>query len=254
MGSLTSVELAAAVAVTLLASFVKGAVGFAMPMVMVSGLALFLPAPLALAMLIVPTLASNLWQALRQGRAAAWASLQPFRLYLAVLVLAIMATAQLVTWLPEDALYLMLGAPITVLALIQLAGVRFRVRPGQRRRADLGVGLLAGGMGGLSGVWGPQTVLYLTALDVPKGESVRVQGVIYGVGGVALLLAHLKSGVMNAQTVPLSVLMTLPALAGMALGFRVQDRLDQDRFRRWTLIVLVLAGLNLIRKGAAGLI
>ena len=35
-----------------------------------------------------------------------------------------------------------------MLALIQLAGVRFRVRPGQRRRADLGVGLLAGGMGG----------------------------------------------------------------------------------------------------------
>lgn len=154
MESLTSMELVAAVAVTLLASFVKGAVGFAMPMVMVSGLALFLPAPLALAMLIMPTLASNLWQALRQGRAAAWTSLQPFRLYLAVLVLAILATAQLVRWLSEDALYLILGLPITVLALMQLAGVRFRVRPGQRRAADLGVGLLAGGMGGLSGVWG----------------------------------------------------------------------------------------------------
>ncbi len=254
MESLTSMELVAAVVVTLSASFVKGAVGFALPMIMVSGLALFLPAPVALAMLIVPTLASNLWQALRQGRAAAWTSLQPFRLYLAVLVLAILATAQLVTWLPEDALYLILGLPITVLALMQLAGVRFHVRPGQRRAADLGVGLLAGGMGGLSGVWGPQTVLYLTALNVPKGESVRVQGVIYGVGGVALLLAHLKSGVLNAQTLPLSVLMTVPALAGMALGFRVQDRLDQDRFRRWTLVVLVLAGLNLIRKGAAGLI
>lgn len=97
-------------------------------------------------------------------------------------------------------------------------------------------------------------MLYLTALDVPKGESVRVQGVIYGVGGVALLLAHLKSGVLNAQTIPLSVLMTVPALAGMALGFRVQDRLDQARFRNWTLVVLVLAGLNLIRKGAAGLV
>ena len=38
----------------------------------------------------------------------------------------------------------------------------------------------------------------------------------------------------------------------MALGFRVQDRLDQARFRRWTLVVLVLAGLNLVRKALAG--
>ena len=254
MAPLTSWELLLAVAVTLGASVVKGAVGFALPIIMVSGLALFLPAPVALAMLILPTLSGNLWQALRQGRAAAWASLQPFRLYLAVLVVAILATGQLVTRLPETALYLILGVPITGLALIQLAGVRFRVRPGQRRAADVGVGLLAGGMGGVSGVWGPQTVLYLTALDIPKAESVRVQGVIYGVGGIALLLAHLKSGVLNAQTLPLSLLMVFPATLGMALGFRVQDRLDQDRFRRWTLIVLVLAGLNLVRKGAAGLV
>lgn len=252
-GALPPALLAAAVAVTLLASFVKGAVGFAMPMIMVSGLALFLPAPVALAMLIVPTLTSNLWQALRQGHAAAWESLRPFRLYLAVLILAILAAGQLVTLLPEDVLYLILGLPITLLALIQLWGVEFRVPPGQRRAADLGVGLVAGGMGGLSGVWGPQTVLYLTALDVPKAESVRVQGVIYGAGGVALLLAHLKSGVLNAQTLPLSVWMTLPAMAGMALGFRVQDRLDQARFRRWTLVVLVVAGANLAWKGFAGL-
>ena len=113
-------------------------------------------------------------------------------------------------------------------------------------------GELAGGRGGVSGGWGPQTVLYLTALDLPKAESVRVQGVIYGVGGIALLLAHLKSGVLNAQTLPLSLLMVLPATLGMALGFRVQDRLDQARFRRWTLVVLVLAGLNLVRKAVAG--
>ena len=74
MAPLTSWELLLAVAVTLVASVVKGAVGFALPIIMVSGLALFLPAPVALAMLILPTLSGNLWQALRQGRAAAWAS------------------------------------------------------------------------------------------------------------------------------------------------------------------------------------
>jgi hypothetical protein len=32
----------------------------------------------------------------------------------------------------------------------------------------------------------------------------------------------------------------------------VQDRLDQARFRRFTLVVLALAGLNLVRRGLLG--
>jgi hypothetical protein len=34
----------------------------------------------------------------------------------------------------------------------------------------------------------------------------------------------------------------------MALGYRLGDRLDQERFRKATLAVLVLAGLNLVRR------
>ena len=76
-----------------------------------------------------------------------------------------------------------------------------------------------------------------------------VQGVVYGLGSVTLLFAHLKSGILNAQTLPLSFAMLPAALVGMWLGFKVQDRLDQARFRRFTLIVLTVAGLNLLRKG-----
>jgi hypothetical protein len=57
----------AALALALFAGFVKGAVGFAMPMILVSGFAVFLPQELALAGLILPTLVTNLSQA--SGRA-----------------------------------------------------------------------------------------------------------------------------------------------------------------------------------------
>ena len=53
-----------AIAVTLFAGFVKGAVGFAMPMIMVSAFSSFLPPETALAGLILPTLISNVcWRA-----------------------------------------------------------------------------------------------------------------------------------------------------------------------------------------------
>ena len=42
--------------------------------------------------------------------------------------------------------------------------------------------------------------------------------------------------------------MVVPAFVGMRLGFALQDRLDVAQFRRWTLILLVLTGANLIRR------
>jgi uncharacterized membrane protein YfcA len=38
----------------------------------------------------------------------------------------------------------------------------------------------------------------------------------------------------------------------MWLGFKLQDRMDQALFRRATLIVLMVAGANLIRRGLLG--
>ena len=56
-----------AAAVTLGAGFVKGAIGFAMPLILIAVLPSFMPAPVALAALILPVLATNLHQSLRQG-------------------------------------------------------------------------------------------------------------------------------------------------------------------------------------------
>ncbi|MEM8631535.1 MAG: sulfite exporter TauE/SafE family protein [Pseudomonadota bacterium] len=241
-----------ATAITLLAGFVKGAIGFAMPMIMISGLASFLPAELAIATLILPALLSNVWQALRQGIVAAAQAAWKFRLYLGLLVVMIVFGAQLVPILPQWALFLALGFPVTVFAALQLAGWRFRITPQSRPKFEAGVGLFAGFLGGLSGVWGPPTVLFLTALELPKLEHVRVQGVIYGIGALILGLAHLRSGLLNAETVQLSAAMVIPAFVGMALGMVVQDRLDQEKFRTITLIVLVIAGLNLVRRALVG--
>jgi uncharacterized membrane protein YfcA len=57
--------LTLAILITLLAGVVKGVVGFALPMVMISGLTLIMPPEIALAALILPTLVANLTQALR---------------------------------------------------------------------------------------------------------------------------------------------------------------------------------------------
>lgn len=237
-----------ALLITLLAGFVKGAVGFAQPMIMISGLATFLPPEIALAALIVPTVVTNVWQSMRGGLSAAIASLKRFWVFLLLVVIFIVLSAQLVSIIPGWVMLLILGVPITLFAIAQLVGWKPSIAPENRFKAELGLGAFAGFVGGMSGVWGPPTVVYLTAIETPKAEQMRVQGVIYGIGAVTLFFAHLRSGVLNTETFPLSLAMVLPALAGMGLGFAVHDRLDQQRFRQITLAVLIVAGLNLIRR------
>lgn len=240
-----------AAAITVFAGAVKGAVGFAMPMIMISGLASILPAEQALAALIIPTLVTNMAQALRQGFGAVRATIVEYRRLLVTLGIGILVAAQLVPALPQRVLLLTVGLPIVAYALSQLLGWQFRFHADNRGRAEVLSGLVGGFFGGVAGVWGPPTIALLLSLDVDKRESIRVQGVVYLIGAAALAVAHVTSGVLDAATLPLSAALTVPGLVGLWLGFAIHDRLDQARFRRWTLVVLVATGLNLVRRALA---
>ncbi len=242
----------AAIGVTLVAGFVKGSVGFAMPLVMVSGLSLFLDPLLAVAGLLLPITFANIQQVARFSWPEIWATTKEYRRYILIVCVMILIVAQFITAIPARAFYLILGVPVVILSLIQLLGVRFHIPPNRRVAAEWGVGLFAGGLGGLTGTWGPPTVLYLIALETPKAKQFLVQGVVYGLGSFSLLAGHVQSGVMNAATLPFSALLLVPGYIGMRLGFLLSDRLNADLFRKLTLLVLIVAGANLVRRGVFG--
>jgi uncharacterized membrane protein YfcA len=239
-------------AVTLLGGFVKGAVGFAMPLVMISGMGIAINPQLVVACIILPILLSNGLQVMRSGLGPAWAALAEHWRYVGIVCVMILASAQFLTVIPAEVMFVVLGVPVVILCLVQLLGWRPVVSPQWRQPFEWCAGLMAGTLGGLAGTWGPPTVLYLLALQTPRAKQMAVQGVIYGLGSVMLLLGHLQSGVLNAQTWKLSALLVIPALLGMWLGFKLGDRFDQDRFRRMTLLVLIVAGVNLVRRGLMG--
>jgi uncharacterized protein len=241
-----------AVAVLAAGGFAKGVIGFALPLIALSGLGSFLPFEVALGLLIVPTLVSNAFQATRNGLAAAWDSAQDHWRLLSILVVMIGFCAQLVVVLPDWALFGLLGGFVTLFGASQLGGWRPRLAPARRRAWEVATGLVGGFFGGISGIWGPPVVMYLLAAEVPKVEMVRVQALCFLAGSLVLVGAHVGSGVLNAVTAPMSAALVVPTLGAMFAGYIVQDRLDQEVFRRVTLIVLVVAGLNLVRRALMG--
>jgi len=237
--------LIGAACVALFAGVVKGAVGFGLPTVMVSGLSLMMPAEQAIAGLIGATLVSNGAQALRQGVAAAWTSIKAHRKFIFLVMVFIGLAAQIVPFVPGRVLYGLIGSLVLLFGISQLLGWRLkRISP----RMEWGFGVLTGLIGGVSGIWGPPTVMYLLALNLDKQTMVRIQGVVFGMGAVVLTVAHIGSGILNRDTLPLSLALILPMLVGLSLGFWLQDRLDRDKFLRLTLVVLICAGLVLLQR------
>ncbi|MFM7334340.1 MAG: sulfite exporter TauE/SafE family protein [Tabrizicola sp.] len=246
-GGLSGHAFVAALAITLFAGFVKGAVGFAMPMILVSAFAVFLPQELALAGLILPTLVTNLSQAFRQGVAPAVETTISYRRFLIATVICIGISAPFADAIPRGLYLLMLGVPITAFASLQLMGRSLAIRLHHRDRAEWGLGVIGGLYGGVSGIWGPPLLVFLLSTGADKLQMIRAQGVVFLIGAVMLLSAHLVTGLANVQSLGFSAALCVPALIGLFIGYRVQDQLDQQRFRRWTQGLLVLTGLNMVR-------
>lgn len=241
-----------AFAVTLFAGFVKGAVGFALPLIMIALLPSFMPAQTALAGLILPVLVTNVHQSLRQGLGPALGSAKRFWRILAGTGVGIVITAPFVVVLPQQVMFLLLGVAVLFFAGLQLSGWSPAIPPRGKPWIELATGLVGGLYGGISGIWGPPAIVYLLAAKVDKTEMVRVLSVIFTFGAVVLTVAHLRTGVLNLHSGLFSAFLLIPALLGMAVGYRVHDRLDPARFRRWMLILLMLSALNLLRRGLVG--
>jgi uncharacterized membrane protein YfcA len=252
LSMLTPALFVFACCVTLLGGFVKGAVGFAMPLIMISGMGIFIAPELVVAGLILPIVTSNLMQVARAGLGPARTALNEHWRYVLVVCIMILISAQFVRHIPADTMFIVLGVPVVVLCLVQLVGWRPQIAQQWLRPFEWAAGTVSGILGGIAGTWGPPTVLYLLALNTPRERQMAVQGVIYGLGSMMLLAGHLKSGILNAETWGFSAILVLPALAGMWLGFRLGDQFDQERFRRVTLLVLIVAGANLVRRGVMG--
>lgn len=243
-----------AIAVTLFGfffgGFVKGAIGFALPMIAVSFGASVMPPAEAVAYLAIPSLFSNLWQSLRDGIAEGLSSIREFRLLAVIMLVTIMASSQLLPFLDVQTFSGILGAGVALFALTQILGWKPRNVP--RPAADVGAGLIGGFFGGISGAWGPPILMILLSLDLDKRALVRATGVTFLLGSVPFIIGHALSGVLNLQTLVISALLLVPTFAGMWLGQIVQDRLDAASFRRLVLLVLCAAGLNFLRRAFFG--
>lgn len=248
--ALDATLIPAVLAAYLLAGVVKGLTGLGMPAVALGITTLFLDPLLAVTLVLLPVALSNLWQMLRMGQTGA--ALWRLRWFMGALGLCLPPAALLAADAPEALLMAGMGLMFVLFAAMNLAFRLPPIPPRLDRGAQLAFGALAGVMGGLTALWGPPTAMYLTASGTERDAFIRATGVVFGLGSVPLLAAHVAHGGLDGPHALLSGALVLPTLAGFALGERVRRRMGAERFRQMLIWVFLGLGLNLMRRALTG--
>ena len=229
--------------------FIKGVTGFGFPMILISGLGVILNPEVAVSFLIFPLLVVNAFQMFQFDIDRILKAVIRYHRITITLCVCLYLSSPLVLILSKSILFLVLGFPITVIALLQLWGWKPILPDNYRKPGEFIAGIIAGFAGGFAGVWAPLIVTYLLSLDISKRENILAQGVIYSAGSIILIAAHLNTEILNYQTIPVSLILIVPSVLGLFFGIKVQNRLNSDRFRQFVQFILVLAGVNLIVRG-----
>jgi uncharacterized membrane protein YfcA len=226
---------------------VKGIVGIGLPIVSIAILLNFLPPTVTLATVVIPIVATNFWQTFRSGLDLE--TFRRFRMMTLTFVSVMVVTAHFVVGLDTRLLFGLLGACVAAFALSNLLKPRAEpLNPATEKWAGPLAGALGGILGGISTIWGPPMMMYLVLLKLPKDVWIRGVGLIWFVGSIPLALSYWANGILNSETAPLSLYACLPGLAGIAVGERIRNHVNQETFSRVMLMVLFLIGLNLIRR------
>jgi uncharacterized protein len=234
-------------AIFVLAGFVKGAVGLGLPTVAMGLLSVTMPPAQAAALLVIPSVASNLWQAVaRPG----WAALAR---RLAPLLFGVCAGTALGTvvlgGLGAPGATVALGAALVVYAVLGLLSVSWRIAP--QRESGLGalLGLITGVVTSATGVFAIPAVAYLQALGLEREDLVQALGLSFLVSTLALAASLGPSGVWDLSALLGSLFALVPVIAGMALGQWVRSRIAPALFARLFLGGLLALGLYLVWRG-----
>lgn len=225
---------------------VKGALGVGIPLVSVPLLALAMPVPQAVALMPVPIIIANIWQAFYGGYLGS-AVRRFWPLVLALLAGTVVGVHILASMDPQ-LLYAVVGVVVIVFSITGFFQAPLRLPPHGERWLGAVVGLVSGVLGGLSSMFGPPLIMFLVALRLPKDEFVGTIATLYLAGVLPLALALGAFGVMGRQELLGSALATLPLFLGVLAGQRLRAWLDPESFRKGLLFTLLITGLALMRR------
>jgi len=234
----------------LLAGVIKGALGMGLPLFAVPVLVTVFDLPTAIALMMIPILASNLIQAWEgKNKQISISSFKRFFPLIITLIPFTIFTAQFISKIDIKLGSLFMGIIVIVFSLSNLIDKNFTIQPKIELVVSPFIGIVAGILGGISSLIGPLIAMYLIALKLEKDFFVITIAIIFLCFSITFYITLTINGVMNFNNITGSILATIPVMFGVIIGNKIRRKVNQKKFKVFLIFFLIIIGINLIRKG-----
>jgi uncharacterized membrane protein YfcA len=236
----------AVAAVFMLAGTVKGVVGMGLPTVSMGLLGLFMLPPQAAALLVIPSLLTNLWQMWNGPELAAL--LRRFALLLALLFVGTLLGVRLLVNPGAVWPQLMLGGVLLLYGVLGLGLPQLQLPARWERPTAPWIGLSTGLLTGATGVAVVPLAPYASALALEREVLVQFLGLCFTVSTLALGWGLQGAGQYSGSLALSSLALIVPTVLGMLLGQRLRSQIAAGPFRRAFFWAMVLLGLAIVTR------
>jgi len=243
--------LVVALVAFLLAGFVKGVVGFGFPILSLAILTLSVGLLDALAIILIPTFATNVWQGLSGPHLQE--ILQRMWRYFAVALLFVWLSSGYLAVVNIHWLTALLGLVLICFALSRFIRVEFTIARNREPLYSLVLGTINGILTGLTGSFMVPSILYMQGIGFRGDRLVQAMGVFFALSILTLALSLGRNELVTMQQAGLSALALIPSIIGLVAGRHARRRLDDCRFQQIFLAAVLLLGIYITFRSVVSL-
>jgi len=223
----------------------KGTLGVGTPLLTVPMMALVLPAQSAVALMAMPVVAANLWQAWRAPDIKS--TIGRFWPAAVALLLGTLIGTRILSVIDERLLLFVVGVCVITFTLLQFSAFKLRLKGRLIVPAGLIFGMLSGLIGGISSMFGPMLIIYLVSIqDLSKDDFVSAISFLYICAVVPWAATLLVLGLLKGPLLIGTLCAVLPVAAGMAVGQQLRKRISERRFKHLMLLILLISATSML--------
>ena len=243
---MTELHIILITVVFLLAGLMKGVIGFGLPTVSLGLLVMIVELPTAIALMLVPSFATNVWQSRSGGNA----------LFIVKKIGPFLLAATLSVWLGVSLLAridliwatIVLGVLIMVYAVSQIFGWALAKSDDKPIWFGPLAGCTNGIFAGLTGASIFPGLIYLNSLNFTRDQLIQAMGMLFILSTVGLAVAFKAHNLLDIKVGWVSVWAIVPAFIGMTAGRRLRQHLSENQFKKTFFISLLILGFIIIFK------
>lgn len=236
-----AITVAVIVATFFFGGSVKGLTGLGLPPIVLGILTATIGIQPAKALILIPTLLTNVLQAYVGGNGRALvARTWPFLLAATALTATGAVTLR---YFDATVMSCLLGVVLMAYGGSGLFRMRLNIRNEWVHPAGLLFGATNGFLTGLTGSSAVPGVFYLQSIGLSRDELIQGMGILFTLSTIGLAWSLRMQDLLSRELGVMSAVALIPALLGMWIGQLVRRRIPEATFRTVFYIALVLLGL-----------